>query len=171
MTMNMLFRPYLKREGPVPYLIKCKLAEIHDKEILNSVKTILKKSPNSTIGILYREGSTRNSVKFRIQRALIEEGIPLEDIKNNGNPYTPGIKLCTFHSAKGLEFDFVFIVDLVEPTRIPDEDKEENYWEIERRLLYVSMTRARLHLYMFTYGDGLRLINELDANYYKRLVL
>ncbi|MEH6887578.1 UvrD-helicase domain-containing protein [Priestia megaterium] len=156
-----------KREGPIPYLMKCETAEAQDREVIKSVKKIHEENPNCTIGILYREGASRNSAKYRIQRALNEAGLTSEDIRMGGNPHTPGIKLCTFHSVKGLEFDFVFIIDLVEPTRIPDEDKEENYWEIERRLLYVSITRARIHLNLFTYGNALRLINELDSNLYK----
>ncbi|MEF7658503.1 3'-5' exonuclease [Bacillus thuringiensis] len=88
-------------------------------------------------------------------------------MKEKGNPHTPGVKLCTFHSAKDLEFDFVYIIDLIEPTRIPDENKEENYWEIERQLLYVSIMRACRHLQLFTYGDTLRLVKELDSELYK----
>ncbi|MFC4799438.1 UvrD-helicase domain-containing protein [Neobacillus sp. GCM10023253] len=160
-----------KKEGPTPFLVKCKNAETQDKEIIKSVKKILEKTPKCTIGILYREGKSMNSAKKRIQRALVYAGLKPEDIKEGGNPHTPGVKLCTFHSAKGLEFDFVFIIDLIEPTKIPDEEKEENFWEIERRLLYVSITRARAHVQLFTYGDSLRLLKELDSNYYKSLSL
>jgi superfamily I DNA/RNA helicase len=159
------------REGPIPYLVKCKTADLHDKEIITSIKKIIEKTPNSTIAILYREGKSYNSAKMRIQRTLKKEGIVPEDIKEGGNPHTNGVKLCTFHSAKGLEFDYVFIIDLVEPTKIPDEDKEEQYWEIERRLLYVSITRARAHLQLFTYGDTLRLLKELDSQYYRSISL
>lgn len=61
----------------------------------------------------------------------------------------------------------MYIIDLIEPTRIPDENKEENYWEIERQLLYVSIMRACRHLQLFTYGDTLRLVKELDSELYK----
>ena len=59
----------------------------------------------------------------------------------------------------------------MEPKNPPDEEKEENYWEIERRLLYVSITRARAHLHLFTYGNVLRLIKELDSDLYKSFSL
>ncbi len=55
-----------------------------------------------------------------------------------------GVVLSTIHSAKGLEWDAVILIDLVEerfPSRhalIRDEDFEE-----ERRLMYVACTRAR----------------------------
>ena len=61
---------------------------------------------------------------------------------------TSGIQLMTMHSAKGLEFDVVFIptiVDKVCPYRkavLPAEIEEE------RRMLYVAMTRAKEKLHL-----------------------
>ena len=57
--------------------------------------------------------------------------------------------LMTLHSAKGLEFDVVFLVGMEESvfpgemSRFSDEDLEE-----ERRLCYVGITRARKELYL-----------------------
>lgn len=58
------------------------------------------------------------------------------------------VMLATFHSAKGLEFDRVFLVDVNEDVipykkAVLDKDIEE-----ERRLFYVGMTRARNRLYI-----------------------
>jgi DNA helicase-2/ATP-dependent DNA helicase PcrA len=74
------------------------------------------------------------------------------------------VNVMTVHKAKGLEFETVFLVSLVEDRfpgreqreRIPLPDallKEElpgreNYLEEERRLFYVAMTRAKRELYM-----------------------
>ncbi len=62
---------------------------------------------------------------------------------------TDAITLATMHSAKGLEFPIVYILDANEgitphSRAMLDEDMEE-----ERRLFYVAMTRAktRLHVY------------------------
>ena len=60
------------------------------------------------------------------------------------------VTLSTIHSAKGLEWSAVIIIDLVEerfPSRhalVRQEDLEE-----ERRLMYVAVTRAREHLGLF----------------------
>ena len=57
--------------------------------------------------------------------------------------------LSTIHSAKGQEWDTVFILNLVDGC-IPSDmatGKPEQIDE-ERRLLYVAMTRAREHLHL-----------------------
>jgi DNA helicase-2/ATP-dependent DNA helicase PcrA len=60
---------------------------------------------------------------------------------------TPAVTLMTCHSAKGLEFDHVFLIGLEEgllphASSIHDDDEVEE----ERRLCYVAMTRARRSL-------------------------
>ena len=57
--------------------------------------------------------------------------------------------LSTIHSAKGQEWDVVYILNVVDgciPSDMATGSKEEI--EEERRLLYVAMTRARDHLYV-----------------------
>lgn len=64
------------------------------------------------------------------------------------------IKLMSMHSSKGLEFDTVFLIDLIN-TEIPGEHISKKELEEERRLLYVGMTRAKENLYMYSYkNDG-----------------
>jgi DNA helicase-2/ATP-dependent DNA helicase PcrA len=63
-------------------------------------------------------------------------------------PTVDGVTLASLHAAKGLEWDAVFLVGLVDGTLpithavSPDEIAEE------RRLLYVGITRARRHIAM-----------------------
>ena len=59
--------------------------------------------------------------------------------------------LSTIHSAKGLEWSAVLLIDLVEE-RFPSKRALYNPEEMEeeRRLMYVACTRAKEHLYMYT---------------------
>lgn len=61
-----------------------------------------------------------------------------------------GIQLATLHSAKGLEFEIVFLVDVNE--EIMPYKKAVLYEDIEeeRRMFYVGMTRAKEELYLYT---------------------
>ena len=73
----------------------------------------------------------------------------LEAGDNQAQAGQDAIQLMTVHSAKGLEFDAVFITGLEEGL-FPHENSEESDdgVEEERRLMYVAITRARKRLYM-----------------------
>lgn len=59
-----------------------------------------------------------------------------------------GVLLSTLHSAKGLEFEIVFIAGAVEGVLPHEKSKTEAEIEEERRLFYVGMTRAKTSLYI-----------------------
>lgn len=62
------------------------------------------------------------------------------------------LSLTTIHSSKGLEYDKVFIIDLIK-NEFPLIMDEENYFERleeERRIFYVGLTRAKDSLYILT---------------------
>ncbi|MET9510252.1 ATP-dependent DNA helicase UvrD2 [Streptomyces flavidovirens] len=61
-------------------------------------------------------------------------------------PAVQGVTLASLHSAKGLEWDAVFLVGLTEGMMPITYAKTDEQVEEERRLLYVGVTRARLHL-------------------------
>ena len=80
------------------------------------------------------------------------------------------VKLVTVHSAKGLEYKYVFMADLVD-RRFPSNDRgdkiplpeglgtesvgnSEHHLQEERRLFYVGMTRAAKGLYLTSYRDS-----------------
>lgn len=75
-----------------------------------------------------------------------------KDIKN-------AVTLSTVHSAKGLEFDNVYMIDLIDsdfPSISSIEASEKGKFELieeERRLFYVGMTRAKRHLSLMTMNN------------------
>ena len=92
--------------------------------------------------------------------------------------------LSTIHSAKGLEWQCVFVIWIVDG-RFPSvySFSEEDGLEEERRLFYVSVTRAKRHLYLtypinvFDRGSGMvlskpsRFLDPVSPKLLEQLVL
>ena len=102
--------------------------------------------------------------------------IALYTDKENEN-VSDALNLCTIHSAKGLEFDVVFVIGLSEGIFPSERTMSEGQkgLEEERRLAYVAYTRAKKLLYLsesnsFSYviqASKLpsRFIKEIDDQY------
>lgn len=77
--------------------------------------------------------------------------------------------LSTMHASKGLEYDTVYLLDVVDGilpekvlTSMNTASKEEiGAYEEERRLFYVGVTRAKNQLNIFATGKPSRFCNEL----------
>ncbi|NLD33540.1 MAG: UvrD-helicase domain-containing protein [Clostridiales bacterium] len=83
------------------------------------------------------------------------------DMQENAPQY---VTLMTLHSAKGLEYDAVFLIGLEEgvfPSQRSLLDKER--MEEERRLCYVGMTRARKYLSL-SLAKRRTLFNQISFN-------
>ncbi len=63
------------------------------------------------------------------------------------------VRVMTIHTAKGLEFDTVFINGLVEGQFPSRRLQSEEELEEERRLFYVAITRAKKRLYLSSYDQ------------------
>ena len=95
--------------------------------------------------------------EFLAQVALVSDTDNVEQISNN-------VTLMTLHSAKGLEFPYVFLTGLEEgmfPHSRTFESKSE--LEEERRLMYVGVTRAEEELFI-TYAKRRLLWGDYKYN-------
>jgi len=73
-----------------------------------------------------------------------------------------GVHLLTYHRAKGLEFEAVFLPRLEEKELPSKLSKTPDAVAEERRLLYVGLTRAKRHLSVTWSGKPSRFLAELD---------
>ena len=88
-------------------------------------------------------GETLSPLAAFLTHAALESG------DNQAQTGMDAVQLMTVHSAKGLEFDVVFVTGLEEGL-FPSERSLADYegLEEERRLMYVAITRARKRLYL-----------------------
>ena len=80
----------------------------------------------------------------------LEEAALIREDTDDGEEQENGIALLTIHSAKGLEFDTVFVVGCEEKLfpHWRSVDAGAQALQEERRLMYVAMTRAERYLYL-----------------------
>ena len=121
------------------------------------------------------------TANFEERTGLINLGDFLEEISlisdiSNHKEDNDEVTLMTIHSAKGLEFDVVFLVGMEEGIFPHTMSLMEDGLEEERRLCYVGITRARERLYLtnakrrMLYGkDNMnmpsRFIDEIDKEF------
>jgi DNA helicase-2/ATP-dependent DNA helicase PcrA len=89
------------------------------------------------------EGELSGDLAAFLSHASLEAG------EHQAGDSDDALQLMTVHSAKGLEFDAVFISG-IEEGLFPHENavREDKGLEEERRLMYVAVTRARKRLYL-----------------------
>ena len=71
-----------------------------------------------------------------------------QENRKNTEQQIQGVTLSTMHSAKGLEFEVVFIPSIVEEVIPHKKSTTPEQIEEERRLFYVAITRAKSKLYI-----------------------
>lgn len=99
---------------------------------------------------------------------FIEKLDKLKELLKNASSSKSNISISTIHSAKGLEYDNVFIIDLIDgefPQKSVLNSFDEKLLEEERRLFYVAMTRARKRLFLFTIKERNNLPVESSIFY------
>lgn len=113
-------------------------------------------SVNTILFHLKSIASGTNSIHEFIEK-LSQLRVIIENAKDNKG--SNAVTLSTIHSAKGLEFDNVYMVDLIEgdfPSLSSLESAmkgDEKPLEEERRLFYVGMSRARKNLNLLCFND------------------
>lgn len=138
----------LSSENPtkvIQALFEPSLAEIvDDREKREKAKRDLEHLRASAIVVLEETDNSKLEAVLDQLRYRIAMRLPLAE------PEEARVRIMTFHGAKGLEADAVIVAgvaDQIIPGRLPSDPTEaERVREEQRRLLYVSVTRAKQEL-------------------------
>jgi superfamily I DNA/RNA helicase len=154
-------------DGAIPKVKYCNSKTDELNEILKHVKNLRSSFNEDTIGIIVR---TNEQIE-EANAILSSEGIPTFKIKDDdADIISPGVKLITYHSSKGLEFDHVIVTGLKEgelPYKNMDPGEDElEFLSRERKKFYVAMTRAKKTLYITARKPFSQFILELDEDLY-----
>ncbi|CEN77062.1 DNA helicase [[Clostridium] sordellii] len=167
---------YLKTLSPKNAISYIRTSLDYDRYVLDYCSN-RKIKPTGLIEILNELESS--STHFKTINEYLEhiEKVKAEIVESRNNKNSEGVIFTTMHSAKGLEFPYVYIIGANEGTipheksyDIEDDKKRKEAIEEERRLLYVGITRAQDELYISSpknkYGRKVfqsRFIDEIKS--------
>ena len=151
-----ILNDHLHKYGYIDLLISYEMDEKVDNvtQFIDQMKNFLK-----------QEGSTLD--EFVQNVTLMSAQDEIDDTSEDF------VKLMTIHTAKGLEFDNVFIFGLVDQIfpSMRAIQESRNGIEEERRLFYVAITRARKRLYLSTSGGQSYFGSRLPSRFLKEITL
>jgi DNA helicase-2/ATP-dependent DNA helicase PcrA len=151
----------------------------HVNELLNAMQSFTKREPEN---ILNEETGEMLETYFPSLDQYMQSVSLLDERdlnKSEDSEEQDVVKLMTIHSAKGLEFDYVFVSGMEEnlfPSSLSLDSRHE--MEEERRLFYVALTRARKQVFLtmamsrFQYGqrrpcEASRFMEEIPTRFLK----
>lgn len=165
-NLNGLFRDVMRsnffseiKEALSVSRVKNKYKSINDTKLKEEKENIDKK-----VEILYNLSKSYND----LGRFL--NSITLNSAESSSGE---GVNLLTIHASKGLEFDDVYVIDLMDG-RFPNMKliSKTGSLEEERRLFYVATTRARYNIYFsFAYKDWAKNTNYTPSIFLKEAQL
>lgn len=158
-------RVYKSKVNTMPRVLECSSLE----DQLSKIKEIINQRNFSDVAILLPD----NKSVVRVHNILNQIGLNHEakykdeenwrDSVETLNFNTTNPKLMTYHSAKGLQFEAVFLpeANLCNYGTVSSKDRSL------RKALYVAMTRTYNYLYILYSGNLGTSYKDVDISYYK----
>ncbi|BDC95039.1 competence protein CoiA family protein [Treponema saccharophilum] len=145
------------------------IAQIADKpaDVVEYIHEITENKDEMAYSVLKNLANhIKHISEFGNYRTFLKDKI--KDCSENPNKESL-LTLSTIHSAKGLEFKNVIILDVndhfiphVAPYDIEEDEEKKDLYQEERRLFYVAMTRAKDNLYIaHVKEESSYFVNEL----------
>jgi hypothetical protein len=143
------------RSGPAPLLVRFSNRAAHDIEIPRRIRSLV-----ADIGVGYGDIGILALTTFGVRAAIAslqKANIPVIELTHFDGKPVDAVKVGTIKRAKGLEFKQVLLVQV--PANLlpgehdlirPEEGAAAEHTELQKRELYVAMTRARDGLWIGT---------------------
>jgi DNA helicase IV len=129
-----------QRHGPVPVVIKSKFST-QCSYAIERLQDSIDLTAESVAFVHPKAGGWFNYLRGRLDNS----GFPFVELSRQAEwpRGTENIALISMHSAKGLEFDHIFVLGLDEETTPHGNEEGDSAWENLRRLLAMTITRGR----------------------------
>ncbi len=157
-----------RRSGERPVVLKGRYSQQ-----LSHIVKVLKKIDlrNESVAFLHAKGGRWfNTLRYTLR----QNGFEWVDITRQSEWPTgeENIAMSTLHSAKGLEFDHVFVLGLNADTMSHGADEEDERLSMLRRLLAMGIGRAKKSVIIgYKPDEASRLIDFFDENTYDEINL
>jgi DNA helicase II / ATP-dependent DNA helicase PcrA len=143
------------------------------QELLNAIREFTEKEPD----LPAENGNGSSQKKLLTLEEFMQDIALLTDADTDEKDDNNHVSMMTIHSAKGLEFSYVYVVGM-EENLFPSFQSQASRTDLEeeRRLFYVAVTRAQNRLFLsyaenrYRWGElsscePSRFLEEIDSNY------
>ncbi|MDG4658200.1 UvrD-helicase domain-containing protein [Ectobacillus antri] len=177
------------REGEKPIIAYCGTTVKQNKYIIGQIELLRKTEPNASIAVIHRHDSDSDAVRRCPVYSELQRHFHVITANDYGrhfdlNSVRKPIFYTDAYSIKGLEFDYVFVIHF-DRQHYPNEKRlqelerlaggrtgsnyeadEEQIRNDEKKLLYVSITRAKKRVWLTYTGEDFKKISPFVRDMY-----
>jgi len=115
--------------------------------LADAIRPLMAREPRATVALLARHAEQADVYYEALRMAEIPR---LRRVRNYEFGFRPGVEVTEVHQVKGLEFDYVVLIDVNASTYSTDAES--------RHLLHIGATRAAHQLWLLSSGPPSLLI-------------
>jgi DNA helicase-2/ATP-dependent DNA helicase PcrA len=118
--------------------------------VADALRSLLAREPTASVALLTRHAGQADAWAAALKRAEVPS---LRRVRRQDFTFTPGVDVTDVGQVKGLEFDYVILLDVNDTSYPPTIES--------RHLLHIGATRATHQLWVVSTGKTSELVEEL----------